>query len=493
MLRVLLFLCLIAALALGAAWIGEQPGHFLMTWQGYQVETSAPVAITLLGVSAAILALALWLLVTILNLPKTFARWRETRLKNKGYAALSRGIVAAGAGDTHVANKAALDAQKYLPKDPLVLVLEAQAAQLAGDRSRAQDAFRLMGERPEMRLLGLRGLYAEALRNDDSEAAYHFAHEAHKVHPLPWSAKAVLDEHIRAQDWEGAFGILGKQINAQLVDKATGERQCAILETAMAQEKELSAPDEALRLGRQALKHAPDLVPAIVLVAHLWGRKNDVRRAAKLIEREWPNIQHPDIALAYLDLRPGDSNMDRLRRAQRLARLAPGSAESRLSVAGAAIAARQFALARETMRELLAKEKTPTVRMCQLMAELEETESGFSGSVREWLAKASRAPRDETWVADGFVSPKWLPASPVTGQLDAFRWQRPVERLVVTLDNAEAVEETALLLSEEEKHGADTSKKAAVQEILPPAEASTQPKTIEVEPLASSIPAANKI
>ncbi|MGO7823192.1 heme biosynthesis protein HemY, partial [Rhizobium ruizarguesonis] len=40
-------------------------------------------------------------------------------------------------------------------------------------------------------------------------------------------------------------------------------------------------------------------------------------------------------------------------------------------------------------------------------------------------AQALKAPRDPAWVADGFVSDKWLPLSPVTGRLDAFEWKAP--------------------------------------------------------------------
>ena len=38
-------------------------------------------------------------------------------------------------------------------------------------------------------------------------------------------------------------------------------------------------------------------------------------------------------------------------------------------------------------------------------------------------------PRDKTWVADGVASDVWSPVSPVSGKLDAFRWQAPAERL----------------------------------------------------------------
>jgi HemY protein len=62
------------------------------------------------------------------------------------------------------------------------------------------------------------------------------------------------------------------------------------------------------------------------------------------------------------------------------------------------------------------------------MAELEQFE-GDEGRAREWMARALRAARDPAWTADGFVSDRWLPVSPVTGRLDAFQWKVPVSEL----------------------------------------------------------------
>ena len=59
-------------------------------------------------------------------------------------------------------------------------------------------------------------------------------------------------------------------------------------------------------------------------------------------------------------------------------------------------------------------------------------------SVRQWLARAVRAPRDPAWVADGFVSERWAPVSPVTGKLDAFEWRAPVERLGQLIEHEDA-------------------------------------------------------
>ena len=51
------------------------------------------------------------------------------------------------------------------------------------------------------------------------------------------------------------------------------------------------------------------------------------------------------------------------------------------------------------------------------------------GRVREWLARAAHGRRDPAWVADGVVTARWAPLSPVTGRLDAFRWEVPPEVL----------------------------------------------------------------
>ena len=62
------------------------------------------------------------------------------------------------------------------------------------------------------------------------------------------------------------------------------------------------------------------------------------------------------------------------------------------------------------------------------MAEIEQRESGDEGRAREWMARALRAPRDPAWTADGFVSDRWMPVSPVSGRLDAFQWKVPLAR-----------------------------------------------------------------
>jgi HemY protein len=122
-------------------------------------------------------------------------------------------------------------------------------------------------------------------------------------------------------------------------------------------------------------------------------------------------------------------------RMETLASKTPGHLESALAVARAAIDAAEFARAREALAPFVS---APTQRVAMLMAEIERTEHGDSGRARAWTLRAVHARHDPVWTADGYVSDKWRPVSPVSGRLDAFKWQTPVAAL--PSDKSDAIE-----------------------------------------------------
>ncbi len=437
MLRLLIYLAILIVLALGLAWLIEKPGDIVLNWQGYRIKTSLVFGLGAILAVVAALVLAWNFLSTAVRSPSAISSAARARRREKGLAALSEGIHAVGIGDAGRAAKAAAQLQKYLPGEPLALLLRAEAAQLTGDLQTVEALFREMTGRDDTRLLGYRGLHAQAHRRGEIESAHRYASAAHQIAALPWSAAAVFDQRVAAKDWQGALAAL--ENNRDFIDKALGERQRAVLIAALALEKEQTSPDESLRLARVANRRAPDLIPATALATRLLARKGAARRAARLIESVWRLGPHPDLANLYLGLRPGEPHNARLSRARVLAKLAPGDPESRMTLASAAIAACDFRAAREAMRPLIEGDERPTARMCLLMAEIEEAEHGESGYVREWLARASRAPRDACWIADGVMSDQWMPASPVTGKLGAFVWKRPDERIGAVSEPAEAI------------------------------------------------------
>lgn len=497
MTRVLVFVLLLALLALGAAWIADTPGEVSVALGGWKVETSPAVA----ALAVIAFSLALLLVWTVLRLafrlPSIVSLASRARRRARGFQAVSRGMVAVGAGDQRTARRYADDAQKLLGREPLALLLKAQAAQMAGDRPGAEGAFKQMLNEPETQVLGLRGLFVEARRKGDAAAARAYAAEAARLAPsVPWSGEALLEYQCGDRDWTAALATLDRA--AKTLDKAQVRRQRAVLLTADALDKADHQPDAALARSLDAVKLAPDLVPAVALAAGLLARRGDVRKSAKMIEQAWISQPHPDLADAYVVARPGDAVRDRLARAEKLLALRPNEAEGRIAVAKAALAARDTDRAREVLRPLL--EDRPTVRVCLLMTELEDS-LGAAGAVREWLARASRAPRDPAWLADGVIADRWAPVSPVTGRLDAFVWGTPVEQVtgpVAALPNLSStdavladVDEAATSAPDEPKPTAPVAPAAPVESpAAAPASAQTRepPPPVPLRPVAAGAP-----
>ena len=198
-----------------------------------------------------------------------------------------------------------------------------------------------------------------------------------------------------------------------------------------------------------------------------------MRRSMRIVETAWLAQPHPDLADAYAHVKLGDSARQRLVRVETLAAKAPGHIEGALAIARAAIDASEFAKAREALAPFIA---APTQRVAMLMAEIERTEHGDSGRARAWTLRAVRALHDPAWTADGYVSDRWRPVSPVTGRLDAFQWQTPVAAL--PSDKGAAIESSPF-----EEAMLATPRRAVVLE--PPAAADGEPA---VEPPAEPAP-----
>ncbi|MBN9041749.1 MAG: heme biosynthesis protein HemY [Rhizobiales bacterium 62-47] len=427
MLRIILFLLLIAIAALVATWVGDQSGDVALTWSGWRIETSLPVFVLLVGL-VSVAAIIAWSLVRgIWRAPHRVRRARHERRQARGRRAVTQGLLAIGQGDSIAARKHAGVAKRLATEDPLALLLHAQSAQMDGDRDGAQRAFRAMAQRKDTRLLGLRGLFIEAQRADDPVAAVEIAEEALKLAPSSsWASHAVLGFRCAKADWPGALTILDNNLAAGLLDKASYQRQRAVLLTARALELEGSDRDVARHNALEAARLAPTLVPAATLAGKLLSEAHQVRRAMRIIEAAWTVNPHPDLADVYAHVKLGDSARQRLARVEALAAKAPGHLESAVALARAAIDASEFGRAREALAPFVA---APTQRVAMLMAEIERTEHGDSGRAREWTLRAVRALHDPVWTADGYVSDRWRPVSPVTGQLDAFQWQMPLAAL----------------------------------------------------------------
>src|SRR5258707_7959121 len=372
MIRVLVYLVIVAVLAFGAVWFAERPGDVAITWQGRRIDTSVMVLAAAVA-AVAVATVMLWsILRAILRAPDLFSRYLRIRRGERGYRAVSQGLIAVGSVDARAAKKFTAEAVRIAPREPLTLLLSAQTAQLSGDRDAAVATFQEMADRDDTRVLGLHGLFVEAQRRHDHAAALGYAEEAARHDSTPvWAAQAVLEFRCVAGDWTGALERLDRNLKSKLIDRRTHRRQRAVLLTAQAQTLAATQPARAAAPAPEAAKLASDLVPAAALAGRLLGEAGERRKASRIIQRAWRVNPHPDLAAAYAALRSGDSARQRLSRVEALAAKGPADAEAALAPYTA----------------------SPRKRIAALMAELEMAQ-GDEGRAREWMARALNARRD---------------------------------------------------------------------------------------------------
>ncbi|MCA1369002.1 heme biosynthesis protein HemY [Bradyrhizobium sp. BRP14] len=435
MIRILFFILLVLGLALGFAWLADRPGELSLIWQGQRIEMSLMRAASILISLFAAVLIVVWLIRAIWLSPHTVTRYFRARKRDRGYQALSTGLIAAGAGNANIARKMAARSRSLISADqePLIHLLEAQTALIEGKYDDARKKFELMADDPETRELGLRGLYLEAKRLGANEAARQYAERAAEKAPhLTWATLATLDHRSQAGQWNEAIRLLDQSRAAHVLEKKEADRKKAVLLTARAMEKFDGDPKSARDDALAALKLDDRLVPAALVAAKALFREDNLRKGASILERIWKLDPHPDVARIYVRARGGDSAIDRLKRAKKLETLRSNNAVALATVAEAALEARDLPLARAKAEAAARLEPTESIFL--LLADIEEADTGDEGRIRYWMAQALKSPRDPAWTADGVTSPGWLPVSPVSGRLDAFEWKAPPSQLSATED-----------------------------------------------------------
>ena len=190
--KILLFLVIVAGLAMGATYLMDAQNRVL----GNVMITLAGVEYTFSPIQAVIALIALtvviWLVLKILALlvailkfingdETAMSRYFFRNRERKGYQALSEGMLAIASGDAAAAMSKARKAESYLQKPALTNLLAAQAAEMAGDKAKAEQVYKSLLQDPETKFVGVRGLLKQRLADGNTEVALKLAEKANMI------------------------------------------------------------------------------------------------------------------------------------------------------------------------------------------------------------------------------------------------------------------------------------------------------------------------
>ena len=298
----------------------------------------------------------LWFLQELIRAPGAWRAAGGGRNAERGRNAISQGLIAVAAGDLRAAERATQEASRRTPDLPLTRLLQAQTAQLKGDRAAARAD--LSGDDRGSRRPASPGCAASISRRSaraSTRRRSQIAEQAREEAPsAPWAARALLRHQTAAADWDG--GARARSPAPPTAASSTSARRAGSAPSSCRQgagrggrrARRARARRRSRRTTWRPTSCRPPSSPAGCCRARAtsaaprasWKRPG---RPARIRTSPTPTLH----------VRAGDSANDRLKRAETLLRMRPHADEGRLAVARAAIDARDFARAREVLTPVL--------------------------------------------------------------------------------------------------------------------------------------------
>jgi len=401
--RLVIYLALSLVLALGATWLISLPGTVSIDIGSYRLQPGLGTAIFAVVV-LILVAIVLWgILRRVIEAPRRLQRRNERKRHEAGLAALSDSVLALEAGDAARAKALAREAKVKLPGNAAAPILEARAELSLGDYDAAREHYRSLIAGEKTALPALAGLYAQAQMQGKPHAALTFARKAVAIAPdLEWANEAVFIDLAARRAWDEALAMVSERPAQTKKARDEKRRRQGVLETALAQDKEMTEPDAALVHAQNALKLIPDFVPAALIAGRILIDRGETRRASSLLRRVWKLTGHPHIAMLYAHVHPGASALERLKRMRTLVDAPGENRQAAIVLARAAVEAYEWSTARNVLAPFAARR--PSQPTCLVMAELEEGQDRAQGRAREMLGRAVRSPRDPGGTADRLPS-----------------------------------------------------------------------------------------
>ena len=434
LIKVILFIGIIGALTLAAEYLLQTDGGVMITIGGVEYTfgvLEATIALIVLVVVVWVFLKLLGLLVATLRFingdETAISRYFDRSRERKGFQALSDGMMALASGEGRTAMAKAAKAEKYLRRPELTNLITAQAAEMSGDRKKAEEVYKRLLQDDRTRFVGVRGIMKQKLIDGDTDTALALAKKAFGLKPKHVETQdTLLKLQAEKSDWSGARKTLNAKLKYGSLPRDVHKRRDAVL--ALSEASEVLAEGQTIEAREAAIEAnrlSPDLIPASVMAARAYIEQGKPRYAARVLKKTWGLRPHPDLAAAFAKIEPNEDPAKRVKRFGALTKSKPDHPETRMLLAELNIAAEDFPAARKALGDLA--ETVPTARSIAIMAAIERGEGADDSVVRGWLTKALTAPRGPQWICDNCqnIHTHWAPICSNCSSFDTLAWREP--------------------------------------------------------------------
>lgn len=428
MIRVFWYIIKVALLIALAVWLANDPGRVTMTLQGYKIETSVGMLIFLAFLPIILTAIGYHFWKKIKAIPRNFRQSQELSRKEKGYIALTRGMVAVAAGDAKTAKAMALKAETFLNDEALTSLLKAQTAQLTGDQEAARTIYQEMLTRKATRTLGLRGLLAQAIKSGNMAQAREIADKAWEIEAdKEWVQNTRLSLETQAENWAEAEEILTKALKQKNITQDDYNSQAAALmikRSLSAEQQNLQ--DLAIKKAKKAIALRPNFAPAYERLAEIHLQEGNKAKARKVLLTAWSHVQHPCLLPLFDKAQEASTAIDQMKLYEKLVKSAPEAPLSHMAIAAKALEAHLWGKARLHLNAAISHGGEDP-KIYHLFARLERLEHENEEAALEWEEKARDPHAAESWTCEhcGGLADHWDAVCPHCSLFNTLKWKIP--------------------------------------------------------------------
>jgi len=421
MIRLLIIFISLLAVALVAAWLADNAGLAVITFNDVEIYTSFSALVLLAVILMASVATLVWLGGFLRRELPVVGKNRKIKAQQKGLALLNKAMVSLAANDPVGAHRLIKRAELLLPPQPMLHLVAAEAALRSDNPEAATDRFKALEQMEDGKLLGQRGLAQQARLNGNSAEAKRLATAALEADGANrWALDLLFSMQVEDGDFEDARATLTRAGKRKLFTRDEVRRHAAALHYGEAMMADLSGNrEQAAKSAALALIDRPGFAPAIMLIARLQVGDGKPKKAADVLRKSWKISPHPGMIRMYRELDPTETLTKRLERIRKFTSSQPDHSESLLAIAQAEHEAGHPVVARGILDRLL--EGAASKRAWALMADVLEKLDDNPAHAR---AAALGMKDDEGWLCTtcGNQHETWQALCAHCSSFDTLEW-----------------------------------------------------------------------